>query len=493
MRIHIPIVPGLTALALLCLATNAARPAELEPSTSAATAPPASQTVRPVPARSVSRQAATALPVVARPPVLPQAQLLVVLVDFPGTPAGRLGGAHPLRSFTARFFGRNPQSLRGYYAENSYGKFMISGQVVGGKAADQAGAWLELPHSLAYYAGTGHGMSATGTNDVSLCEDVVNRLDAANFNWRPFQNGQGQIPYFIIVPDVPDGAATGAPGGLWSTEWPDVTVPVADVNATGTVISFAVEAAIGVNQGQLVPLGTVAHEFGHLLGLPDLYDTSGVAAGLGNWSLMGTGAWSGPQEDATRPSDLDAFSKWFLGWTRAILVDRAASIQLPAAEHAPVVTLVYPAGAVSGPEYFLIENRDGSSLPEDGSLPGRGLLVYRVDAAVMQPNSRYWLDDTVNAMLRAHGAPPVPGVEIVQADGSWSLIRATGRDGSAGDPFPGSSHRHELVPGGNPAPFTLSGRPAALWITDISQSGPTMSFHVAFLSSARKVSVRHGR
>ena len=40
------------------------------------------------------------------------------------------------------------------------------------------------------------------------------------------------------------------------------------------------------------PIGVFAHEFGHILGLPDLYDRSGNSEGLGDWCLMASGSWS---------------------------------------------------------------------------------------------------------------------------------------------------------------------------------------------------------
>ena len=47
------------------------------------------------------------------------------------------------------------------------------------------------------------------------------------------------------------------------------------------------------NSGDIRPIGTICHEIGHVLGLPDLYDTSESSApGIGDWGLMGTGNWN---------------------------------------------------------------------------------------------------------------------------------------------------------------------------------------------------------
>ena len=48
-------------------------------------------------------------------------------------------------------------------------------------------------------------------------------------------------------------------------------------------------------------LGVFAHEFGHDLGLPDLYDTSGGENGTGFWTLMSSGSWMGHGDAPSAP------------------------------------------------------------------------------------------------------------------------------------------------------------------------------------------------
>ncbi|MFI6599460.1 immune inhibitor A domain-containing protein [Nonomuraea sp. NPDC050536] len=69
---------------------------------------------------------------------------------------------------------------------------------------------------------------------------------------------------------------------------------------------------VGENSG----VGLLAHEFGHDLGLPDLYDTAGGDNGVKFWSLMSDASYlaerNGPLGEY--PGDLDAWSKLRLGW-----------------------------------------------------------------------------------------------------------------------------------------------------------------------------------
>ena len=71
-------------------------------------------------------------------------------------------------------------------------------------------------------------------------------------------------------------------------------------------------------------LGVFAHEYGHDLGLPDLYDTSGNTGGAENttafWTLMSSGANIGdgsPDGIGDAPTDLGAWERFQLGWLNA--------------------------------------------------------------------------------------------------------------------------------------------------------------------------------
>ncbi|HEX9075947.1 MAG TPA: immune inhibitor A domain-containing protein, partial [Anaerolineae bacterium] len=63
-------------------------------------------------------------------------------------------------------------------------------------------------------------------------------------------------------------------------------------------------------------VGVFTHEFGHDLGLPDLYDTSGGENGTGFWTLMSSGSWmgDGKQDIGSKSSHMGAWEKYQLGW-----------------------------------------------------------------------------------------------------------------------------------------------------------------------------------
>jgi M6 family metalloprotease-like protein len=72
-------------------------------------------------------------------------------------------------------------------------------------------------------------------------------------------------------------------------------------------------------------IGVFAHEFGHVLGLPDLYDTSYQSAGVGEWCLMGGGSWGG---NGSKPTQLSCWCLARLGWMTPKVVKRSSSLSL---------------------------------------------------------------------------------------------------------------------------------------------------------------------
>ena len=61
-------------------------------------------------------------------------------------------------------------------------------------------------------------------------------------------------------------------------------------------------------------IGVFAHEYGHALGLPDLYDTDYSSNGIGDWSLMAGGSYNYIVRGGDSPAHLDAWCKYSLGW-----------------------------------------------------------------------------------------------------------------------------------------------------------------------------------
>lgn len=171
--------------------------------------------------------------------------------------------------------------------------------------------------------------------------------------------------------------------------------------------------------------GVLCHEFGHLLGLPELYATGGrPQEGIGVWGLMGQGTWLGR---GAAPPHPEAWSKARLGWVDVETVTATrARVRLPAVELEPRVVRI-PAASGREQEYYLLENRQ--RIGADARLPGAGILVWHVDDAVT--GYRTAQNDAAHKLLH-----------LVEADGRGDLDRghaAGGNRGDAGDPWVGTA------------------------------------------------------
>ena len=156
----------------------------------------------------------------------------------------------------------------------------------------------------------------------------------------------------------------------------------------------------------------MAHEFGHDINWPDLYDTDQSGEGVGEWSLMGSGSWGDDGGFAgNSPTYPDAYSLYYQGWITPTTATVANDI--PVAAHQSVL-LGPDAG---GPnwlfnetegdgEFFLLENRTQQGY--DVSTPGCGIVIYRIDETVTPSNSANAdEDDQLVAVVQADGLKAV--------------------------------------------------------------------------------------
>src|SRR5690606_32416697 len=118
-----------------------------------------------------------------------------------------------------------------------------------------------------------------------------------------FNEPDGYIDHFQAVhAGEGEEAGGGAQGGdaIWSHRW--YAFPGTDsgpsFNRRGGVPLGDSGFWIGdyTTEPENGGLGVFAHEFGHDLGLPDLYDTAGGQNGTGFWTLMASGSWLGHGE-----------------------------------------------------------------------------------------------------------------------------------------------------------------------------------------------------
>jgi immune inhibitor A len=231
-------------------------------------------------------------------------------------------------------------SMRNFYIEQSSGRFAVNGDVTD---------WVTVPHDAAYYDDNKGGVDTT--KDVWLfLQDSVNGWYAAqkaagktdaeiNAYLSSFDkqdrydyNGNGNFNepdgYIDTFQSVHSGEGEEAGGGalgstaIWSHSWyanpGDMGVAGPDFNKLGGVRVGNSNYWVGkyTIQPENGGVGVFVHEFGHDLGLPDLYDTSGGENGTAFWTLMSSGSWLDDGKDTigNKASHMGAWEKFQLGW-----------------------------------------------------------------------------------------------------------------------------------------------------------------------------------
>ncbi|GGM96811.1 protease [Terrabacter tumescens] len=266
--------------------------------------------------------------------------------------------------FTNLLFADTPGavSMRNFYKEQSSNRYTVNGDVTdwvtvpfneanygsnycGGIVC--ARTWLFVRDSVnAWYAAqVAVGKTPAQINAALAKYDVWDRYDYdgdGNFN-----EPDGYIDHFQSV-HAGEGEETG--GGaqgtdaIWSHRWyayyNNIGFTGPSNNKLGGIQVGSSNLWIGdyTVEPENGGVGVFSHEFGHDLGLPDLYDTSGNTGGAENstgfWTLYSSGSYgsSGKPEDGigTKPIPMSAYEKIFLGWSNYQLVGpgQSAAVKL---------------------------------------------------------------------------------------------------------------------------------------------------------------------
>ncbi|MGV9766699.1 immune inhibitor A domain-containing protein [Micromonospora tulbaghiae] len=252
------------------------------------------------------------------------------------------------------------RTMHNMYLEMSKGAYTVDGQ---------ATPWITVPHSEGWYAASrcfqdengnwvaGREQSMNGHPDNPqgagrLATDAIDALAAADpdFPWADYdiedqsdRDGDGNyhepdgvIDHLVLVHANQGKSRGGGDVGIYavwahsSTVAGGYTIPGTDLKVSNYIV-----------QPEDAGVGVFAHEFGHDLGLPDLYDTSGNAdSDVDFWDLMASGSHSGEIFQAL-PTHMGLWDKWVLGWAEPKTFgpgDRSKLVKLGQTSRTPVGT-----------------------------------------------------------------------------------------------------------------------------------------------------------
>lgn len=204
-------------------------------------------------------------------------------------------------------------SVKDYYRDNSMGQFVPNFTVLGPYTLDH-----ERTYYAADYGGTG--------NDVNPQAAVVEavqkaKADHPEINFAQFDNdGDGYMDNINVVIGGYSQASSGDDKDMWPhsyrliTDDGDLSVKVDGI----TVNNYSVSAElVGATGTEMDGIGTFVHEFGHILGLKDMYDTDdydgGIGINPGAYSLYASGSYN---NNSRTPAGLMAFERLQMGWMK---------------------------------------------------------------------------------------------------------------------------------------------------------------------------------
>ena len=359
--------------------------------------------------------------------------------------------------------------MKEYYNEISYGNFLVDGTADG---------WYQSPYTM-----------AQAVDNVKQYVAEIAELADPDFDYTQFDNdGPDNIPNSGDDDGYVDGIIVvySGCGAEWypgnDNIWPHKSslgsyeYETDDLGANGSnviVKSYAVnpELAGGGDcyTNTIRPIGVYAHEFGHILGLPDLYDrdnSNGGSEGIGHWCLMASGSWQGWGGDT--PAHMSSWCKSEMGWLEPVVLSSdEISLNIPQVETNPYAVKIWEDDYFWS-RYFLVENRQPVGF--DSDLEGPGLIIYHVDENRRYGSYRYSSgpvnDDETHKL-----------VDVEEADGLDDMDNEVNR-GDAGDPFPGTSNNFTFNDNSYPSASRYDNTETGIAIFNISNSDSLMTADV---------------
>ncbi len=348
-----------------------------------------------------------ALSTIAAPLTLGEWKALAILIGFSDQLIIKTNN-----DFQDLLFGSIPTgSVREYYQEASYGQFNLDGETVGIYEAD---------NSASYYANDKYGFGAYPKNAARLAEEAIDAAEASGINFSDYDNnGDGEVDAIFIIHAGQGAEQSGKSSHLWSHRGRISSNGGKARNYDGVRIDNYVMGPELSGSSSIATIGVLAHEFGHILGLPDLYDLDQTSLGMGRWDIMSYGAWN---NGGKTPAHFSAWSKAKLGWiTPTVITEDQLGKSISPLYENPEAYKIW-ANGVPSDEYFLIANRQKVGF--DSYLPGAGLVVLHVDESQSNNNNE----------CVSLGCDKRPLVSLIQADGRYDLEYKKNY-GDAEDPF----------------------------------------------------------
>lgn len=345
-------------------------------------------------------------------------------------------------------------SARKYFSDQSNGQYVPEFDVIGP---------VTVKKNYAYY-GKNVGSEGNDAYVVDMIVEACKEADKLGVDFTKYNNDGDQFVDFVYVIYAGKGEADGgAANTIWPHNWNAysaayysehygydyTTYKTDDLLFDGLYIdNYACSGELGGTSGKRNGIGVICHEFGHVLGLPDFYDTEygtnyKYSYTPGEWDVMDAGSYN---DNQNCPPNYSAWEKYFFGWATPRCLKDKGDYTLTT-DYSDIYQLNSNGSLAnwnSTATQYYIENRQQTGW--DTYLPGHGMLIWQVTY-----NQDAWDNNEPNNTANK------PKYKVVSASGK------AGMQGAA-DPFPGTSKVTSKT--------LISGKP----IKDIVESNKQIKF-----------------
>jgi len=317
----------------------------------------------------------------------------------------------------------------------------------------------DLDNDQKYYGGNIGSNNSPRAADMIVEACTKAKADGVDFTQYDC-DGNGSIDnVYVFFAGHGEADTRGAEDAIW----PHRSIVQNAVAYDGKILrDYACSSELR-GEGGMATIGTFCHEFGHVLGLPDYYDTTDDAATtIGSWDIMCSGSYNGPSNySGATPPSYSAHSRWWLGWRNNIVQLTTPSTYLiePLENKNSTCYLIaadnHSMNPMAPEEFFILENRQYVGWDDSEyktSFPNSGMLVWHIN---YQPSA--WVNNTPNSSGALN-------YFIESANGTK---RTTG---TRNDTYPGARKRTEFNP------TLISGVNLFQPIYDIKEIGENISF-----------------
>lgn len=293
-------------------------------------------------------------------------------------------------------------SVHDYFLAQSYGQLDISFDVIGP---------VTVPETMEYYGKNRNGDDIRpATFVVHSIQQADDMTDFSQYDW----DGDGEVEQvYIIYAGYSEAYNSNKLANcIWPHEWTLEDARYSESEVTGAlkldgvkINTYACSNELyGTAGSRIEGIGTACHEFSHCIGLPDMYDTNGVAYGMDQWDLMDYGCYNA---DGYVPASYTAYERWFAGWIEPIVLDEPCDVTgMKNIDEDGECYIIY--NNAHKDEYYMLQNIQQTGW--NAGAASSGLLVLHIDY-----NSLAWEYNTVNTSADHQRMRPVC------ADNSWNF------------------------------------------------------------------------